>query len=98
MIAPPVLKAAVNVYASPWFRWWLPEIPASILSAILMGSLVGLLKMYDRRGLNDVDLPGSLTLNSLIALILELARVALMVPLGCAVNQEVWLWRSRVRT
>ncbi len=81
-----------------WFRWWLPEILASILSVIAMGSLIILLTVYDRRGLKDIDLPGSLTLNGLIALISELARVALMVPVGSAVSQEVWLWLSRMRT
>lgn len=63
-----------------------------------MRSLVGLLKMYDHRGLNDIDMPGSPILNSLIALISYLAHVALMISFGCAVSQEVWLWLSRVRT
>ena len=57
-----------------------------------MGSLVGLLKMYDRRGLNDIDMPGSRILSSVIALISYLAPVALMVLFGCAVSQEFWLW------
>ena len=98
MIPLQVPTAAVNIDTSSWFRWWLPEILASILSVISMGSLIVLLKVYDRRGLKDIDLPGSLTLSGLIALISELARVALMVPVGSALSQEVWLWLSRVRT
>lgn len=89
--------AAVNINTSSWFRWWLPEILASILSVISMGSLIVLLTVYDRRGLKDIDLPGSLTLNGLIALISEIARVALMVPVGSTVSQEVWLWLSKGR-
>ena len=98
MIPPQVPTAAVNLDTSSWFRWWLPEILASGLSVISVGSLIILLKVYDRRGLKDIDLPGSLTLNGLIAFISELARVALMVPVGSALSQEIWLWLSRVRT
>lgn len=90
--------SAVNKDTSSWFRWWFPEILASIVSVTSMGSLIVILTVYDRRALKDIDLPSSLTLNGLIALISELARVALMVPVGSAVSQEVWLWLSRVRT
>ncbi len=89
--------AAVNTDTS-WLRWWLPEILASVLSVIAMASLIALLMVYDRRGLKDIDLPGSLTLNGLIAFISEVARVALMVPVGSAVSQEAWLWLSRYPT
>ena len=90
--------AAVNIDTSSWFRSWLPEILASILSVISMGSLIVLLKVYERHRLEDINLPGSLTLNGLVALISEIARVALMIPVGSAVSQEIWLWLSRVRT
>ena len=89
---------AVNINTSSWFRWWLPEILASVLSVVSMGSLIILLAVYDRRGLKDTDLPSSLTLNSIIALISEIARVALMVPVGSTVSQEVWLWLSKGRS
>lgn len=90
--------SAVKIDTSSWLRWWLPEVLASVLSVASMGSLIILLKVYDRRGLEDIDLPSPLTLNGLIALISELARVTLMVPVGSAVSQEVWLWLARART
>jgi hypothetical protein len=79
---------------SSFLRWWLPEIFASILSVVSLLSIVIVLRHYDGQGLNDLNLPKSITLNGLIAAIATLNRVALMVPVGSAMSQEVWLWFS----
>lgn len=73
---------AVNKDTGSWLRCWLLEILALVLLVILMVTLIVLLKSTDRRGLKDTDPPGSLTLNGLVALISELARIALMIPVG----------------
>ena len=81
---------------SSFFRWWLPEIIASILSIASLLSIVIVLRIYDGQSLNDLNLPYSLTLNGIIAVIATLNRVALMVPVGSAMSQEAWLWFSSV--
>jgi len=79
---------------SSFLRWWLPEIFASILSVASLASIVIVLGHYNGQGLNDLNLPNSLTLNGIIAAIATLNRVALMVPVGSAMSQEAWLWFS----
>ena len=79
-------------------RWWIPELFASLLSMCTFVSLAILLRIYDGRALNQIDLPSSLTLNGLIAFLSTVNRVALMVPVGSAVSQEVWLWFSNPRS
>ena len=76
-------------------RWWLPEILASILSVGILISLVGLLRHYHGRHLEDLNLPSSLTLNGLVAILPTLNRVVLMVPIASATSQEAWLWFSK---
>lgn len=81
---------------SSFLRWWFPEILASIISIASLLATVIVLRHYDGLGLNDLNLPNSLTLNGIIAAIATLNRVALMVPVGSAMSQEVWLWFSSV--
>jgi len=81
---------------SSFLRWWLPEIFASILSIAALLSIVIVLRIYDGQSLNDLNLPYSLTLNGIIAVIATLNRVAFMVAVGSAMSQEAWLWVSPV--
>jgi hypothetical protein len=79
-----------------FLRWWFPEILASIISVASLLSTVIVLRYYDGLGLNDLNLPNSLTLNGIVAVIATINRVTLMVPVGSAMSQEVWLWFSSV--
>ena len=79
-------------------RWWIPELFASLLSICTFVSIMLILRIYHGRPLNKIDLPSSLTLNTLIALLSTVNRVALMVPVGSAMSQEVWLWFSNPRS
>ena len=81
---------------SSFLRWWLPEIFASVLSVACLVCIVAILRVYDRRGLDQVNFPTGLTLNGVIALIATINRVALMVPVGSSLSQEAWLWFSPV--
>ena len=81
-------------HATFFFRWWLPELFASILSIASLLALVIVLRAYDGRGINDLNLPASLTLNGIVAAISTFNRVCLMVPVSAAISQEVWLWFS----
>jgi hypothetical protein len=80
---------------SSFFRWWLFELLASVISIASLISLVLVLRHYSGRGLQELDLPYSLTLNGIVAAISTVNRVALMVPVGAAMSQEAWLWFSR---
>ncbi|RMZ89062.1 hypothetical protein DV736_g3717, partial [Chaetothyriales sp. CBS 134916] len=77
-----------------FFWWWVPEIVACVLSAGAILSIAIVLKVYDGRGLDDLNLPPGLTLNGLIAVLSTFDRVFLMVPVGSAISQEAWLWFS----
>jgi hypothetical protein len=80
-----------------FLRWWLPELFSSFLSVAALASTVIVLRIYDGRGLDELNLPSSLTLNGVIAAIATFNRVALMVPVGSAMSQEAWLWFSPVK-
>lgn len=80
-----------NLSVLSCLRWWIPELFASFLSICTFVSLIFILRHYHGRALNEIDLPSSLTLNTLIALLSTVNRVALMVPVGSAISQEVWL-------
>ena len=79
-------------HGSSFFRWWLPELFASVLSVASLLALVIVLRAYDGRGITDLNLPASLTLNGIVAAISTFNRVCLMVPVGAAISQEAWLW------
>lgn len=74
------------------FRWWLIEILASLVSVAAFAAIVFVVRHYQGRGVQEVNLPSSLTLNGLIALLSTVNRVALMVPVASALSQEVWTW------
>ena len=76
----------------------MPEILATLLSTVTLISIIVVLHRYEHRALQDLDLPSGLTLNGLIALLSTILRVTLMVPVGSALSQELWLWlRQRSR-
>lgn len=79
------------------FRWWLPELFASLLSIVSLASLIAVLHHYQGRGIHDLHLPSSLTLNGLVAVLSTLIRASLMVPVGSAISQDVWLWLSKAQ-
>ena len=74
-----------------FFQWWLPELFASLLSVASLIFLIAVLRHYHGRGIHDLHLPSSLTLNGLVAILSTLTRVSLMVPIGSAISQELWL-------
>lgn len=84
-------------HGSSFFLWWLPELFASVLSIASLLALVIVLRAYDGRGITDLNLPASLTLNGIVAAISTFNRVCLMVPVGAALSQEAWLWFSAAR-
>ena len=79
-----------------FLRWWLPEIFASVFSVACLMCIVVILRVYDRRGLDELNFPPGLTLNGVVALIATINRAALTVPLGSTLSQEAWLWFSPV--
>jgi hypothetical protein len=94
--SPPSDASRTKPSRSSFLRWWFPEILASIISVASLLSTVIVVRHYDGLGLNNLNLPNSLTLNGIIAAIATINRVALMVPVGSAMSQEVWLWFSSV--
>lgn len=78
-----------------FLRWWMPEIVASLFSIASLLSIVIVLKVYEGRSINHLNLPNWLTLNGLVATISTFNRVCLMLPVGSALSQEAWLWFSR---
>ncbi|KAF2116215.1 hypothetical protein BDV96DRAFT_45593 [Lophiotrema nucula] len=57
-------------------------------------SIIGVLRHYNGRPLDDLGLPNGLTLNGIVAALSTLNRVCLMVPVGTALSQETLLWFS----
>ena len=70
---------------------------SSWISIAALIALVIVLRTYNGRGLDDLRLPSWLSLNSLVALIATINRVALVAPVEAAMIQEVWLWFSSTR-
>ena len=78
----------------PELRWRLPETFATVLSVASLIALIVLVWNYRGRSLDQLHLPASLTLNSLVAILSTINRAALMVPVGSVLSQVVWLWLS----
>lgn len=96
-INPPVSRSRPGSFKDSFFRWWLTELVASLLSLGSFLSLVAILNHYDGRGLQEINLPYSLTLNGVIAAISTLIRVTLMVPVEASLSQDAWLWFSAAK-
>ena len=76
-------------------RSWVPELLASLFSIVALLTIVIVLRIYDGRSIDDLNLPRSLTLNGLIAAISTFDRVFLVIPVGSALSQEAWLWFAK---
>jgi len=72
---------------------WTAEILWSATSLACLGAIVGVLKVYDGRGL--ADWPLAISLNALVAFLEALCRVALVVPLMEGMAQLRWNWFAR---
>lgn len=70
---------------------WLPELISSLLSIISLVCLVLVLRVYNGRPLTDLNLPPSLTLNTIVALIATINRACLTAPICAALMQEMWV-------
>jgi Protein of unknown function (DUF3176) len=90
--APPSYHKRSRPPSLLFFRWWLPEILASVLSIAAILAIAIVLRVYNGRSLENLGLPKYLTLNGLIAAIATFDRVFLIVPVGSAISQEAWLW------
>ena len=76
-------------------RSWTPELLASLFSILALLAIVVVLRVYDGRSIEDLNLPRYLTLNGQIALIATFDRVFLVIPVGSALSQEAWLWFAK---
>lgn len=72
---------------------WSAEIIWSATSLACLGAVIGVLKVYDGRGL--ADWPLAISLNALVAFLEALCRLALVVPLMEGMAQLRWNWFAR---
>lgn len=81
--------------SEPWYielsRWWL-ELVACLLSVVALIAIIIVLKVYEGRSIDNLNLPSNLTLNGLIAAIATFDRIFLIIPIGSALSQDAWLW------
>jgi hypothetical protein len=77
------------------FAWWKPELFASFLSIASFISIVVVLSIYDGVALTELNLPKSLTLNSVIAALATVNRACLMTPVCSALFQQMWLYLAK---
>lgn len=84
-------KPRSSSWSIEFTRWW-PELLASLLSIIALIAIVIVLKVYEGRSIDNLNLPSYLTLNGLIALIATFDRIFLVIPIGSALSQDAWLW------
>jgi hypothetical protein len=76
------------------FGWWKYELLASAISIGSLVALVIFVSYYDGRPLQDIDLPKSLQLSTIVAALSTMMRVALSMPITSALSQDAWLWFS----
>jgi hypothetical protein len=77
------------------FAWWKPELFASFLSIASFASIVIVLRIHEGVAMAELNLPRSLTLNSVIAALATVNRACLMTPVYSALFQEMWLYLAR---
>ncbi|TKX25159.1 hypothetical protein C1H76_2389 [Elsinoe australis] len=76
----------------PWADgWWLWETLACFLASSCLIAIIALLILAHGDPVADWEF-GSFTLNSIVALLSTIMRVALMVPIAGAIGQQKWLW------
>ncbi len=84
----PEITAAQHSKRLIW-KWWLFEILASIISVASMIALILVLSRYEDTPLRVWRF--NITLNGVVALLSTVCRTSLMIPVGAAVSQAVWL-------
>jgi hypothetical protein len=85
-------KAATHLAV---LAWWKPELFASFLSIASFVSIIVVLCAYDGVALTELDLPRSLTLNSVVAALATVNRACLMTPVCSALFQQMWLYLAK---
>jgi hypothetical protein len=76
------------------FSWWKFELLASIISIGSIMALALVVRRYEGRPLENINLPHSLQLSAIVAALSTVARVSLLVPVASAMSQDSWLWFS----
>jgi hypothetical protein len=92
-IAEPTKGKASTYFAV--FAWWKPELFASFLSIASFVSIVVVLRIYEGVALTELNLPKSLTLNSVVAALATVNRACLMTPVCSALFQQMWLYLAK---
>jgi hypothetical protein len=70
------------------FSWWKFELLASIISIGSIMALALVVRRYEGRPLENINLPHSLQLSAIVAALSTVARVSLLVPVASAMSQE----------
>lgn len=76
------------------FGWWKYELLASAISIGTIMALALVVRRYEGRPIQDINLPQSLQLSALVAALSTVMRVSLLVPVASAMSQDSWLWFS----
>jgi hypothetical protein len=92
-IIEPKKRKATTYFAV--FAWWKPELFASFLSIASFVSIVVVLRIYEGVALTELNLPKSLTLNSVVAALATVNRACLMTPVCSALFQQMWLYLAK---
>ena len=69
--------------------WW-PEFLSRLLAAVMLLTLIILLKRFDGKPLSEWH--SKLTLNTIIAVVSQLVQMVLLVPIASSLSQLQWLW------
>ncbi|KAK4195629.1 hypothetical protein QBC40DRAFT_18808 [Triangularia verruculosa] len=87
-----------NPHSGIWgaVRAWWQELASVLLSISCVLALVSILSSYDGRPLADWTL--GVTLNTVIALLSTICRMAFIYPLAQALAQQRWNWYKRPRS
>ena len=85
-------KTVQNKHANSHRTWWTIELIAAGIAVAGIALLAGILKYFDNKPQRDYHLMNSQTynLNSIVAAIATVMRVALGVVLGSALSQCMW--------
>jgi hypothetical protein len=71
-------------------KWWFWELFAAAISLALFGVVIVVLKVYDGHALPQ--LPGGITLNTVVSLIAAISKTALLLVASATMSQLKWLW------
>jgi hypothetical protein len=89
IVNPPSVRPRVK----SWFaKAWIMEILAAVASVILLVVLVVFLRVYD--GKTMTHWPAGITINTIVAAISMVIRVAFMFMVGSVLSQGSWNWVS----